>query len=125
MTQLIVGGVELPETAIDNYTYDEEPMGREVQAISGRSYYEERARRAVVRYTYDYLGPVLHAALMPQLRARGAVSVSYLNTDSGLMVTEDMRVTELTSPTFVFSKSGVGRYHNYAFTLKGVNPLAE
>ncbi|NCB51344.1 MAG: hypothetical protein EOM54_05620 [Clostridia bacterium] len=124
MVQLIMGGVQMPETAPDKYSYDIELLGREVQAISGRYFYEERARIAVVRYSYDYLGPTIHAALMPLLRSRNPISVSYLDTDTGMMITEDMRVSELTTPTFAFAKSGAAYYHNYAFTLKGVNPLA-
>jgi hypothetical protein len=100
-------------------------MGAEGQAISGRRYFEERAKRSVVSYAYDYLGATIHAQLMPLLRSKDELTVSYLNDETGDMVTETMFVESYTRPTFAFSDNGTGRWHNYSFVLKGVYPLAD
>ena len=122
--QLIINGVTYPHTSHDKYSYDEEPMGQEFQAVDGTYYYEERGRRSVVTYSYDYFDDELRQSCLAQLRTTGELTVSYLNDRTNQMVTEQMFVSSRPKPTYAFGRTGKPYWHNYSFVLKGVYPLA-
>ena len=122
--QLIINGTVYPHTSHDKYSYAVEPFGKEFTAISGRRFFERRGMRSVVSYAYDYFQDDLRVACLTDLRSTGELTVSYLNDITNEMVTEQMYVATRPSPTYAFARSGKGYWHDYAFVLKGVRPLA-
>ena len=122
--QLIIKGLTLPHSSNDKYSYDEEPMGQEFQAIDGTRFYEERGYRSVVSYTYDFFDDALRKAVLPLLRRANELTVSYLNDQTDQMVTEQMYVSSRPKPAYAFGRTGKAYWHFYSFVLKGVYPLA-
>ena len=122
MTQLIIGGVVLPQTSHDKYRCYPQTLGRQLEMISGRVVTEARGHVQIIEYAYDYMGDALMRPLMAALRSGEAMEVSYLPDNSAEMATGRFVVTDMTSPTFAFSKSGKAYWHNIKFELREVSP---
>lgn len=122
MTQLIINGVALPETSNDKYQCPREPLGRNLEMISGRMVIEARGKVYQITYSYDYMGDALMRPLLEALRSGGVLDVQFLPDNSAEMQRGKFLVTSLTNPTFAFSKNGKAYWHNIAFTLREVKP---
>jgi len=122
ITQLIVNGIYLPQTAGDKYRCYPAELGTQVDMISGRRVWEIRGHVTKIDYSYDYLTPALWAQLAAVLRSGTAFPVSYLPDDGGGMVSSTFMVESLTPPVFAFSRRGEAYWHNIAFTLREVEP---
>ena len=124
MTQLIVGGVYLPETSHDKYQCYPEELSVSLDMISGRRVKEIRGIVQKISYSYDYMGNDLWRQLAAILRSGNTIPVTYLPDNSDAMATGTFLVDSSTQPVFAFSKDGVGFWHNVAFTLREVKPHA-
>lgn len=122
MTQLIINGITLPQTSHDKYQCHPVPLGRNLEMISGRMVIEARGKVYQIVYSYDYMGDVLMRPLLEALRSGGVLDVQFLPDNSAEMQSGDFIVTDLTNPTFAFSKSGKAYWHNIAFSLREVKP---
>ena len=56
MTQLIVGGVYLPQTSGDKYQCYPGELNVTVEMISGRTVIESRGHVQMIVWSYDYMG---------------------------------------------------------------------
>ena len=122
ITQLIVNGIYLPQTAADKYKAYPAELGTQVDMISGRRVTEIRGHVTMIEYAYDYLTPALWAQLAAVLRSGGSFPVSYLPDDDSAMVTSTFLVESLTPPMFAFSRRGEAYWHNISFRLREVSP---
>lgn len=122
MVQLIVGGVVLPQTSNDKYSCYPETLATQVDMISGRRVQEIRGTVQRISYSYDTLDTDTWRSLASVLRSGSAISVQYLPDDSDTMASSDFLVESLESPTFGFSRSGKGVWHNISFVLREVRP---
>jgi len=131
MTQLIVGGVTLPEAFDDNYKAYMEPLKEQIKMISGRMV-EELTGGNVRHITYAYgvsteeecMSNDLMRSLLSVLRTGGSIVVQYLPDDSDTMITSNFICTKLPEPACALSLSGVLKWHNIEFELREVSPSA-
>lgn len=124
MTQLIVGGITLPETSGNKYKCAETVLSETLEMASGRIVQEQRGRAWEITYQYDYMGNDRMRQILTLLRSGTALTCQYLPDNSDTLETSVFLCTNLTPPTFAFSRSGVGLWHNLAFTLREVYPHA-
>lgn len=122
MTQLIIGGITLPQTSHDKYSCYPQTLGQQIEMISGRVVTEARGHVQIIEYQYDYMGDALMRPLLAVLRGGEAVEVSYLPDNGTDMITSRFIVTSMTNPTFAFSKQGKAYWHNIEFKLREVSP---
>lgn len=122
MTQLIVGGVTLPETSRDRYSCTTELLTQQLEMSNGRIVEEVRGSVYVIRYEYDYMGNSLLRQLLSVLRAGGAFSVEFLPDDGQNMLTSLFVCTERPMPKFAFSRYGDALWHDVSFTLREASP---
>lgn len=121
MTQLIVGGIVLPETSHDKYECYPDTLSEQIDMISGRRVMEARGHVQKIVYSYDYMGDALMRRLLAVLRGNFAFEVTYL-PDDGETRTSKFLCERLTNPTFAFSKGGKPFWHNIEFVLREVRP---
>ncbi len=124
MTQLIINGLVLPETSRDRYSCYEQDIGTQLEMISPRLVTELRGKVQIISWSYDYLGDELCRPLLNVLRSGGSFPVSYLPDTGDTLVTSRFLKTQLTNPTFAFSRNGKAYWHNIAFTLREVSAHA-
>ena len=122
MTQLIVGGVILPQTSTDKYQCSPEELATTVDMISGRRVKEIRGTVQMISWSYDYMGDELWRELQAVLRSGTSFQVAYLPDDGEELRTGIFLTASLTPPTFGFSVNGKALWHNVAFTLREVKP---
>lgn len=122
MTQLIIGGVTLPETSNDKYSAYPKEIGTQIDMISGRRVTESRGHVQMITYSYDYMGNDLMRQVLAVLRSGAAFTCLYLADDSDTMKMSDFVVESMENPTFAFSRSGKPFWHNISFTLREVSP---
>ena len=122
MTQLIVGGVTLPETSNGKYSAYPVEIGTQIDMISGRRVTELRGHVEVITYSYDYMGNDLMRQLLSVLRSGSAFVCQYL-PDSGDELVESVFILDtMENPVSAFSRSGKPFWHNISFTLREVEP---
>ena len=122
MTQLVIGGVTLPETSRDKYSCYEELLTKSVEMISGRMVQEVRGKVWVSTYSYDYMGNEKLRQVLAALRSGQPFQAQILPDNSDSMITINAICTDLTPPTYAFSRDGVGLWHNLAFSIREVSP---
>jgi len=122
LTQIIFNGTYLPKTSNDKYYCHEEPLGEDLEMISGRIVTEIRGMVWAAHYEYDRLPDSVWRAICGVLRSKASVPCTILPDDSDTMVTATMKCTDLTSPTFAFESNGKAVWHNIAFTLREEKP---
>lgn len=122
MTQLVIGGVVLPETSRDKYSCYEELITKSVEMISGRMVQEVRGKVWIATYSYDYMGNEKLREVLEVLRSGRSFQAQVLPDNSDTTITINAICTDLTPPTFAFSKDGVGLWHNLLFGIREVSP---
>lgn len=125
MTQLVLGGLLMPEVSKNKYKAEEVPLSKIVEMISGRSVIEERGKVWVISSSYNYLydrdGTTLPAVLA-LLRSSKPIVVGFLPDNGNELLTSKFVVTALTSPSMSFSAEGVPYWTGLAFTLQEEDP---
>lgn len=124
MTQIIFGGIYLPQARWDKYWCHETILGEELPMISGRIVTELRGVVYEAHYEYDYLPEDIWRSICGDLRRKTPVVCSLLPDDSDELVVATMKCTELITPTFIFGLNGKALWHNVAFTLREERPHA-
>lgn len=124
MTQLIVGGVSLPQTSNNKYKAYEQLLVERLEMCNGRMVEEVRGVIYAIEYSYDYMGNTLMRSLLSVLRAGGEIAVSFLPDDSDTMQSSNFICTKLPEPEFAFSRSGAPYWHNVSFELREAEPHA-
>lgn len=122
MTQLIIDGVALPEVSRDKYSCYEDLLTKSVEMISGRTVQEIRGKVWVATYAYDYMGNNLCRQVLAVLRSGKSFTAQVLPDTGDSLITITAICTDLTPPTFAFSRDGVGLWHNLAFSIREVSP---
>jgi len=122
MTQLIIGGITLPQTSGDKYSCWEEPLSVSVTMASGRQVSELRGKVYRVKWSYDYLPQDMMASLMAVLRSGQPVSANFLPLGSDELLTSTFWVSKVDNPAFAFSHDGSALWHDIGFELREVSP---
>ena len=129
MTQLIVGGVTLPEQDNDRYAAWEDVLTTAVEMISGRVVQEVRGRgdryrvwRA--RIAFDHLENDVFQAVYPTLKSGKAFSAFVLPPNGTELAGGTFLVESLTDPSFAFDDNGEAVWHGLAFQIREVSPHA-
>ena len=122
MTQLVIGGVTLPETSRDKYSCYEELLTKSIEMASGRIVQEVRGKVWIATYSYDYMGNDKLRKVLAVLRSGQSFQAQILPDNSDSMITINAICTDLTPPTYAFSRDGVGLWHNLAFSIREVSP---
>lgn len=122
MTQLVIGGVTLPETSRDKYSCYEELLTKSIEMASGRIVQEVRGKVWIATYSYDYMGNDKLRQVLAVLRSGQYFQTQILPDSSDSMITINAICTDLTPPTYAFSRDGVGLWHNLAFSIREVSP---
>ena len=120
--QLIIGGIDLPQTDYNRYQCYPVELGQQIDMISGRRVTEVRGHVQRIVYSYDYWPESLWVPISQILRSGSSFSVSYLADDNATLQTGQFLTESLTNPTFAFGQHGVAYWHNIAFTLREVSP---
>lgn len=123
MNQIILpGGIVLPQTSRDKYRCYEGNLSVRLEMISGRMVEEIRGRVYYAEYAYDYMGNDLMRRVLAVLRAGGAFEAAVLPDHQDTMISSQFICTELSQPTFAFSKRGQPYWHNFSFKMREVRP---
>ena len=124
MVQLIINGVEYPETSHDKYTAYTRFEGEDLRMISGRSVTELSYRIWVVEYSYDYFKNSDVNRILQDLRRGNTVEASFLPPGKDERISDAFKCTKYPMPTFAFSRGDKSFWHQISFTLEGVNGIA-
>jgi len=126
LVQLILNGLEFPETSGDKYKCYPKDIGVTLTMASGRLVFEKRAEKTIVEYAYDFPDGIedgLMRRMLEILRSREPIDGTVLE-DCGEVRTEMFLCTKLTPPSYAFSIDGIPYWHGISFSLEGVNPRA-
>ena len=123
MTQLILNNsIYLPQTSWDKYRCYPTELGTQVDMISGRRVFEIRGNVWMIEYEYDYMGNDLMRQVNAVLRSGQSFPVIFLPDNSDEMSSSTFLTQSFPTPTFAFSRGGVGLWHNVSFVLREVQP---
>lgn len=124
MTQIIFpGGLALPQTSGDKYRCYEGDLSQRLEMISGRIVEEVRGKVYFAEYAYDYMGNEMMRRVLAVLRG-GPFEAAVLPDHQDTMVSSRFLCTELTNPSFAFSKRGEPYWHSFSFKMREVSPHA-
>ena len=123
MTQLILNNsIYLPQTSHDKYRCYPTELGTQVDMISGRRVFEIRGNVWMIEYEYDYMGNDLMRQVNAVLRSGQSFPVIFLPDNADEMSSSIFLTQSFPTPTFAFSRGGVGLWHNVSFVLREVQP---
>lgn len=122
MVQLTINGVDYPKTSRDKYRCYWKDLGESLRMANGRMVFERRGQVQVIEYTYDYFDDAMRMACLAELRSGNVLQVNYLSPE-GDTLSGQFRCTRFPQPTFAFCRGDKPYWHNYEFTLEGVEPL--
>lgn len=127
MVQIILNGLEFPETSGDKYRCYPKDIGTTLTMASGRTVFEKRGEKTVVEYSYDFpdgIADGLMRQMLTILRSGKEITGTVLDDSADEMRTEEFFCKELTPPSYAFSIGDVPYWHSVSFTLEAVNPRA-
>ena len=123
MTQLILNNsIYLPQTSRDKYRCYPTELGTQVDMINGRRVFEIRGNVWMIEYEYDYMGNDLMRQVNAVLRSGQSFPVIFLPDNADEMSSSIFLTQSFPTPTFAFSRGGVGLWHNVSFVLREVQP---
>lgn len=123
MTQLILNNsIYLPQTSRDKYRCYPTELGTQVDMINGRRVFEIRGSVWTIEYEYDYMGNELMRQVNAVLRSGQSFPVIFLPDNADEMSSSTFLTQSFPTPTFAFSRGGVGLWHNVSFVLREVQP---
>ena len=123
MTQLILNNsIYLPQTSRDKYRCYPTELGTKVDMINGRRVFEIRGSVWTIEYEYDYMGNELMRQVNAVLRSGQSFPAIFLPDNSDEMSSSTFLTQSFPTPTFAFSRGGVGLWHNVSFVLREVQP---
>lgn len=124
MTQLILNGMELPESRKGAYRAWREDLGVEVPMISGRLVKEVRGTVWRVAYQYGYFNDAERKRLIESCR-KGRIQpivCAFLPPDGEELISRECFVTSFTEPKFMWSNDGAPLWGDFAVELREVKP---
>ena len=122
MTQLVLGGVTLPEATRGTYQCYEEELRKDLTMASGRIVREVIGKVWRVEYSADYMGNDLCRQVLSVLRSGQPFDANILTDASDDPITTQMICTAMNAPVFAFDRNGVALWHNIKFSLREVSP---
>lgn len=120
--QLIISGIDLPQTDYNRYQCYPIELGQQIDMISGRRVTEVRGHVQRIVYSYDYWPESLWVPVSQILRSGASFTVNYLADDSAELQAGTFITESLSNPVFAFGQYGKAFWHNIAFTLREVAP---
>lgn len=123
MNQIILqGGIALPETSRDKYSCWEEELTVQLEMITGRTVLESRGVVWRANWSYDYMGNELLRQALAVLRSGAPFLAQVLPDNSDTPITSSFILTQITQPTFAFSRNGKPYWHNFGFSIREEEP---
>jgi len=119
---LIVGGVLLPEPALNGYHAYEEQLKEQLTMISGRMVEELRGVVWQIDYASERIQDRTMRSALAVLRARGTKIVTFLPDNGEEMLTGSFLVTSITQPTLAFFDGAEPVWTGLSFTLREERP---
>lgn len=117
MVQLVIDGIELPESQKGGYYPKEEPASVDVTMISGRTVRELRGNVWVISYQYGYFDDEMKNKVIEACKKGQSQSIrcGFLPpTSSGALSYSDFLVTSFTYPKFMWSRVAKNQSGEYA-----------
>lgn len=124
MTQIILGGIPLPEASFDKYSCWEEELAVQIEMISGRMVTEVRGWIWKATWSYDSLDNETTRRVLAVLRSGKSIQAAVLPDNSDEMVVSLFLVERLTPPSYLCEDGGRPSWHGLGFTLREVEPHA-
>ncbi len=125
MIQLIIDGIELPESQKGGYTVAKEPLSRNVEMISGRMVRELRGNVWRINYQYGYFSDDLKNQVLAACEKgkMQPISCGFLPQESAEeLIYSDFFVTSVTRPKFMWSANDKPMWGDFALELREVRP---
>lgn len=133
MTQLILdvngSAVQLPESKKGGYTVQKEPLGVDVEMISGRIVRELRGEVWTISYQYGYFDTEMKNKVIAACEKgrKQAITCGFLpqEADDGTLKYGEFFVTSFSRPKFMWSKMGDGTvpmWADFTVELREVSP---
>ena len=125
MTQLILDGIQLPESQDRGYYAHKIEQSVSVEMISGRMVKEVRGDVWEIQYQYGFLEENMKNKLIAACDKgrREPILCGFLPQDSnGELKYSSFFVTDFHAPDFMWSKDGKPMWADFAVTLREVKP---
>lgn len=125
MTQLIINGVELPESQKGGYVVENRPLYKDIEMASGRVVREVRGNVWVVSYQYGYLDETLKNRVLAACEEgkSNAIPCGFLAQESsGELTYSNFFVTAIKRPHFMWSSNGSPLWADFSVELREVRP---
>lgn len=131
MTQLVIGGVPLPEVSRDQYRCWPDQLTRQLDMVSGRRTLETIGNKWNIwriSYSYDYMGEELMRMALAVLRGGAPFLVTFLPDNSDEVETSSFVAENISPPSMAFSRrkgdTEKAFWHKIAFSLREEYPHA-
>lgn len=125
MTQLIIDGVQLPESRNGGYVIQKEQLGTDVVMISGRIVRESRGSVWRIKYQYGYFKPdqMNEVIAACEKGRKEPILCGYLPQDStGALSYGNFVVTKFNRPRFFWSRQGNPMWGDFSVELREEKP---
>lgn len=125
MTQLIIDGVQLPESE-NRYSADTVELYSDVEMVTGRLTRELRGHAWLISYQYGYFDKEMRDRVIAACNKgmRQPIKCGFLTQDSlGELKYDMFLVTKFVRPKFAWSRDGVPMWANFEVELRGVRPF--
>lgn len=125
MTQLILDGIELPESIRGGYSVVKEPLSRNVEMVSGRMVRELRGNVWRITYQHGYFDDETKNLILAACERgkNNPISCGFLTQESaGELTYSDFFVVSVTRPRFMWSSNGRPLWGDFGVELREVRP---
>ncbi len=126
MIQLILDGIEMPESRNGGYTASKTPLSVDVEMISGRLVRELRGTVWTISYQYGYFTPdTMHRIISAcEKGRREAITCGFLiqESEEEALTYSEFLVVNFKRPQFMWSKDGKPLWADFSMELREVNP---
>lgn len=125
MLQLILDGIELPETQEGAYTAVRTPLSVDVEMVSGRLVREMRGYVWEITYQYGFFDNEMKNKIIAACEKgrKQAITCGFLTPESTqALIYSDFLITKLNYPQFMWSRNGTPLWADFSFELREVKP---
>lgn len=124
MIQLILDGMQLPESQEGGYRAWEEDLTVGVEMISGRLVRESRGVVWKISYQYGWFNDADRARILAAMRKgrKYAITCAFLPPEGDELITSNFCVTKSTEPKFMWSTDGKPLWGDFSLELREERP---
>lgn len=124
MIQLILDGMQLPESQNGGYRAWEEDLTVDVEMISGWLVRESRGVIWKISYQYGWFNDENRARVLAAIRKgrKYPITCTFLPPESEDLITSDFCIVKSTEPKFMWSSNGKPLWGDFSFELREERP---